>query len=56
MLDAHGRYLCQRCQQLVQKFQDAAVVCLRPEQPVALFAFLIQKLAAGALNSKEDVS
>ena len=56
MLDAHGRYVCQHCQQLVQKFRDATVVSLRPEQLVAPFAFLIQKLAAGALNSKEDVS
>ena len=32
MLDAHGRYLCQHCQQLVQKFRDAAVVSLRSER------------------------
>jgi hypothetical protein len=53
MLDAHGRY---RCQQLVQKFRKVAVASVRPEQLVALFAFLIQESAAGALNSKEDVS
>ena len=56
MLDAHGRYRCQHCQQLVQKFRKVAVVSLQPEQLVALFAFLIQELAAGALNPKEDVS
>src|SRR6267378_26004 len=56
MLDAHGRYRCRHCQQLVQKFRKVAVASLRPEQLVALFAFLIQELGAGALNSKEDVS
>ena len=56
MLDAHGRYLCQHCQQLVQEFRDAAVVSLRPEQLDAPFSFLIQELLAEGLNSTEDVS
>ena len=56
MLDARGRYRRQHCQQLVQKFRKVAVVSLQPEQLVALFAFLIQELAMGALNPKEDVS
>ena len=56
MLDAHGRYRCQHCQQLFQKFRKVAVASLQPEQLVALFAFLIQESAAGALSSKEEVS
>ena len=56
MLRAHGRYFCQHCQQLVQKFRDPAVVSLRSEQLVVLFEFPIQRLAVVALNSKEDVS